>query len=330
MEQPRAGVIVHGGAGAARMAPERRARYRQGLAAAAEAGLRVLAQGGGPLDAVEAAIRSMEASGAFNAGCGSCLNLEREVECDAAVMVGADLRAGAVGALKGFLHPVTAARRILEETDHVLIVGEGARRLAEAYAVEPWRTPPGDERLREYDEVSAVVRGLARGQKLARLAALLRHGAEAPGRGAGKTEIGRGDTVGAVACDAEGRLAAGVSTGGLWLKLPGRVGDSAIPGAGIYADDRTGAVSATGIGEAIIRLALSRRATEVMGTAQDGTEAAIRLLTERIGPDTAGLIGLDRLGHPGAAFNTEAMGRAYLGEGMAAPTVAVERGEAFV
>lgn len=313
----RPGVIVHGGAGSGRLAPDLLAPYRAGLAAAAEAGFATLAGGGSPLDAVEAAVRSMEAAGVFNAGRGSCLNIERAVECDAAIMVGADLRAGAAGAVRGFLHPVSIARKVLEETDHVLLVAEGAGRLATAFGIEPWSAPPAPEQLRKVEEIEAEVRDLPKGTRLARLRALLRHGA---------------DTVGAVAVDEGGRLAAAVSTGGLWLKLPGRVGDSAIPGAGVYADDRTGAVSATGVGEAIIRVALSRRATEAMAgaSAQEGVEAAIRLLTERIGPDTAGLVGLDRTGAPGAACNTFAMGRAYLGAGMAAPAVAVERDEPFL
>ncbi len=314
------------------MDPARLARYRDGLAAATTAGYRALAAGGSALDAAEAAIRSMEASGAFNAGLGSCLNLEREVENDAAVMVGADLRAGAVGALKGYKHPVSVARRIAEETDHVLVVGYGAARLAAGWGMEP-APGPSPERLAEWAEIEGRIHALPRGARLSRLASLLRTGAEAGSSTPMPTPIGRGDTVGAVACDSAGRVAAAVSTGGLWLKLPGRVGDSAIPGAGIYADDRTGAVSATGIGEAIIRVALSRRATEAMvgaATAQDGVEEGIRLVGERIGPDTAGLVGLDRFGRPGAAFNTEAMGRAYLGSGMDAPVVAVARGDAFV
>jgi beta-aspartyl-peptidase (threonine type) len=329
----RPGVIVHGGAGAGGMAPERLAPYRAGLAAAVEAGWRALEQGGGALDAVEAAIRSMEVCGHFNAGKGSCLNLEKEVECDAAVMLGADLRAGAVGALKGYAHPVSLARKILEETDHVLIVGAGAERLAEAFGIERWPEGPTPERLREWAEIEERVRTLPRGPRVGRLAALLRHGAEESGRAAAPLPIDKADTVGAVAIDAQGRLAAGVSTGGLWLKLPGRVGDSAIPGAGIYADDRLGAVSATGIGEAIIRIALSRRAVEAMGAVpnpgQAGVEHAIRLMTDRMGEHTAGLVGLDREGRPGAAFNTEAMGRAYLGRGLGSPAVAVARNDPF-
>jgi beta-aspartyl-peptidase (threonine type) len=323
------GVIVHGGAGAMRTGAARLARYRAGLAEACEAGYARLAAGASALDAVEAAVRAMELSGAFNAGRGACLNIEGEVECDAAIMEGDGLRAGACGALKGFLHPISVARKILEETDHVLIVGEGAARLAAALGAERTAEGPTPDRLQEYKEVMAKIEGLPRGARLERLSALLRHGAEE----IGAPPIGRGDTVGAVAIDARGRLAAAVSTGGLWLKLPGRVGDSALPGAGIYADDRAGAVSATGIGEAIIRVALSRRACEAMGegaTAREACARAIDLINERIGPDTAGLIGIDREGRPGAGFNTAGMGRGYMGRGMAAPVVAVGAEEAFV
>lgn len=333
-------VIVHGGAGAGKLDGVRLARYRAGLASACAAGLRALAEGGGALDAAEAAVRDMERSGAFNAGRGSCLNLDREVECDAAIMQGEGLRAGACGALRGFAHPVSLARRILEETDHVLVVGEGAAKLAAGFDLERWTEPPPAERLREYDEVLARVRALPKGAKLSRLAAVLRHGAEteAPGSPAGEPpsrpglSIGRADTVGAVAIDAAGHVAAAVSTGGLWLKLPGRVGDSAIPGAGVYADESGGGASATGIGEAIIRIALCRRACEAMAEGLDAAAAcarAIDLISARIGPDTAGLVAIDRAGRPGAAFNTEAMGRAWLAHGMAAPAVAVARDEPF-
>jgi beta-aspartyl-peptidase (threonine type) len=322
----RPGVIVHGGAGDARMDPARLARYREGLAEAALAGFRALAGGGSALDAVEAAVRAMEASGAFNAGVGSCLNLEREVECDAAVMVGEDARAGACGAVRRVKHPVTLARRIAEATDHVLLVGAGAERLAEGLGLEGWTEPPTPERLREHDEIAERWRAVPRGERLARLALVLRHGAEAR-RARGLEAL---DTVGAVAIDAGGRLASAVSTGGLWLKLPGRVGDAALPGAGIWADDRRGAASATGIGEAIIRVGLARTAVDGMGSARTGVDVAIAALSERIGRDTAGVIAIDASGSPAAAMNTRAMGRAYLGEGMDAPAVAVEREEAFV
>jgi len=340
----RPGVIVHGGAGAGNMDAARLARYRAGLADAVRAGERALAAGGSALDAVEAAVRCMEGSGAFNAGIGSCMNLEREVECDAAVMRGEDQGAGACASVRRVKHPVTLARRIMEETDHVLVVGAGAERLAEGMGVEPWLEPPTEDRIREYDEVMALWRNLPRGANLKRLSLVLRHGAETTGDVGSDSHDGVGtdsimilprdlnklDTVGAVAFDAEGRIATAVSTGGLWLKLPGRVGDAAVPGAGIWADARHGAASATGIGEAIIRVGLARTAVDAMGAARAGLEAGIARLTERIGRDTAGIIGMDRLGNPAAAMNTEAMGRAYLAVGADVPLVAVGRDEAFV
>jgi beta-aspartyl-peptidase (threonine type) len=331
------GVIVHGGAGAAKMDGARLARYRAGLAEACAAGLGRLTAGGSALDAAEAAVRAMEASGAFNAGAGACLNAEREAECDAAIMEGDGLRAGACGALRGFAHPISLARKILEETDHVLVVGDGAARLAAGFGLERAAGGPDPERLAEYEAVAARVRAVPGGARLARLLEVLRHGAEPTGDfeipSRPGFSIGRGDTVGAVAIDARGRLAAAVSTGGLWLKLPGRVGDSAIPGAGIYADDGAGAVSATGIGEAIIRLALSRRACEAMADgapAQAALERVVELISRRIAPDTAGMVGIDRSGRPGAAFNTEAMGRGWYAAGMAEPVVAVRRDEPFL
>src|SRR5690606_37665353 len=152
--------------------------YRRGLADACRAGLeRLLAPGGGPLDAVEAAVRSMEASGAFNAGRGSCLNLDGAVECDAAVMVGADGSSGACGAVPGVLHPVTLARRIMEETEHLLLVGPGAAAFGRKHGVEAWTEPPGGERVAEWERMCAKLAGDGGkgGSALERLTERLRH-----------------------------------------------------------------------------------------------------------------------------------------------------------
>lgn len=336
---PTPAIIVHGGAGAIRLEGARLARYRAGLAAACRAGLDALPKG--PLAAVEAAVRSMEASGAFNAGAGSCLNLEREAECDAAVMVGADWKCGAVGGLKGFKHPVSVARRVMEDTSHVLVVGEGAAKLARSFGSEPAQGGPTIDQLEEWRDMVAELEAAASpgDPRQAGLQRLLRSSAMAPrGGGGGGGADGRGgrrpdgDTVGAAAIDAEGRLAAACSTGGLWLKLPGRVGDSPVPGAGLYADDLSGAASATGIGETILKSCLTKLACLFMGAGRPANQAcaaALDVLTRRFGAGTAGICALDRDGRPGAAFNTAAMGRGFLAAGMDAPVVAVKAEEPF-
>src|SRR5262249_51998966 len=215
-------VVVHGGAGD--VEPARAPRAVEGCRKAAAAARTILAHGGGALDAVEAAVRVLEDDPEFNAGCGSALTREGTVEVDAAVMVGAGLRAGAVAAVPSLRHPVTLARRVMEAGEHVLLVGEGALAFAREQGMGP------DAQL---------VTERSRGRLLAWRAG---------------TRSASGGTVGAVAMDASGCVAAATSTGGMTGKRTGRVGDSPIIGAGTYADERGGACSATGHGEAILRV----------------------------------------------------------------------------
>lgn len=308
-------VIVHGGAGRRSDDPERLARYRAGLQAAADAGLAALTAGGTSVDAVEAAVRCMEAEGVFNAGRGATLTLDGQIECDAAIMDGRSGDSGACGGVPGVLHSVSLARKVMESTDHLLIVGQGGLALANEQGVELNEEGPLQERVTHYARLLRARRAeeaanqdksnTRQSARLARLSQALGHGAE---------DIDEeSDTVGAVAIDAQGRLAAAVSTGGLWLKLPGRVGDSAIVGAGLYAKDGVGAVSATGVGEAILRVSLSRRCCRYMReglSAQQATERACEAIARKIGPNTAGLIAIDAQGRVGASMNTQAMGRA--------------------
>lgn len=320
-------IIVHGGAGAMRgLAGEREARYRAGLAAACRAGFEALSGGGSALDGVEAAIRSFEADGSFNAGVGGCLDLDGRRTLDAACCRGSDGAAGAVAAVTLVRHPISLARRVMEETDHILVVGEGADRLGRAFDLEQLPpTIPTEQRV-EWKDLKQRLLARKKGEesaveRMTRLKTLL----------AAHPELRGCDTVGAVAVDGRGEVAGGVSTGGLWLKLPGRVGDSAIPGAGVFAAREAGA-SATGVGETIIRSLLTaevcRGAARGLAIA-DAVRTALAALTERFGDDTAGVVALDRNGEPGAAFNTRGMGRAYLAAGQAEPAVAVLRGEAF-
>jgi beta-aspartyl-peptidase (threonine type) len=255
----------------------------------------------------------MEDSGEFNAGAGACLDEEGRPTLDAAVMRGADLAAGAVGAAQATKNPVLLARAILEEGRHVLLVGEGADRRARSLALAP-QPPVDDARRRVYERMLSDRR--ASGTEPAdRLAATSRPSTRLPLA----LELGAredsSDTVGAVVVDAQGRVAAAVSTGGLWLKAPFRVGDSAIVGSGLYASDALGgAAVATGIGERILKVTLSKEACDRLArgaTAAEAARGAISVITERFGPDSAGLIVVDRAGRIGAAFDTRGMGRAF-------------------
>jgi beta-aspartyl-peptidase (threonine type) len=242
----------------------------------------------------------------FNAGTGSVLTWDGAIEMDASIMADGDVF-GAVGAIRHLRHPVRAARAVMEETDHWLLVGEGALALARmhAWGAAPWdpETPERRARWRALrDEIlrAAADAGSPSDPALARrgrLVALVK---------AHPVVAGTPGTVGAVALDREGRAAAATSTGGVWLKLAGRVGDSALPGAGTYVGPG-GAVSATGHGEAILRVQLARRAEFHLRT-MDAPVAAARAIAEATerGCD-AGLIAVDRRGGIGVAFNTAAM-----------------------
>jgi beta-aspartyl-peptidase (threonine type) len=275
-------IVVHGGAGRATPgdSPERRA----GVLHAVEVGWAVLAAGGGALDAVVAAVAALENDPAFNAGLGSVLTRDGDVEMDASVMAGETLAAGAIGAVRGVRNPVRLARSILDEGREVLLVGEPARELAAARGLAVC-------------EPDALVTDDARRRWRAH-------------------EPANGETVGAVARDATGHVAAATSTGGVAGKRAGRVGDSALIGAGTYADDRLGAGSATGPGEAIIRVCLVRGALELVRSGLDPCFAAGRALDdlrERTGA-LAGLILVDPRGRFGALWTTESMAAGWRSE----------------
>jgi beta-aspartyl-peptidase (threonine type) len=270
-------IVVHGGAGERREGPDLEAA-RAGCAAAAAAGFELLERGASALDAVEAAVRVLEDDARFNAGVGSCLTRAGTVEMDASIMSGDGLRAGAVGAVSGVRNPIALARRVLEAGEHVLLVADGALAFAREAGVEMVAS--------DFHVTPAARAALA-----ARNAA-----AAAPG------------TVGAVAIDAAGHLAAATSTGGMLGKRPGRVGDSPLIGAGTYADDQAGAASATGHGERIIQVALTKHAIDLLRGGLAAPEAATRALSalDRVA-GKGGLIVVDRHGAVGAAFNTVSM-----------------------
>jgi len=280
-------IIVHGGAG--NIPDELVGAYRAGCARAAEAGWRILRAGGSAEDAVEAAIRLMEDDEAFDAGRGSVLNTDGEVEMDAAIMEGRDLNVGAVAGVRDIANPITLARRVLE-SEHVLLIGEGASR----YAVE--------RGLARCDPAGLIVP-----RERERLARYLAERGAPPAGAAGH------DTVGAAALDAQGRLAAGVSTGGRAFKRPGRVGDAPCVGCGLYADDALGAAVSTGEGEAIIRAVLAKRAVDALAGG-GSPDLVARVVIEHLHRRTAGHAGiiiLDKRGRVGCHFNTARMARAW-------------------
>jgi len=298
-----ASIIVHAGAGSGKY-PSDDKRYSE-LLNAVEAGW-VAMKRGSSLDGVEAAVRYMEECGAFNAGRGSCLTVEGKVELDAAIMSGAGRRGAGVGAVTCTYHPVALARWVMEKTPHVLIAGERCRSHMHAADLVV-------ERLRPSLASRLKFKGLT-GQGTV---------------GRQKVELWQrsqeGNTVGAVAVDATGVPSAAVSTGGMWLKLPGRVGDSAVIGAGIYADVEAGAACATGTGEEIIKNSLCLKACEYLRKVDAPAAAtrAIELMTRTSGKGTAGIITVDLKGRVGVALNTEAMGRAWYDQAKGRPVVKI-------
>ena len=285
-------IAIHGGAGAvprATLSPEREQRYRAGLEAALDGGYALLERGGSSLDAVTAAVRILEDDPCFNAGRGAALTREGAAELDAAIMDGRQQRAGAVASVRHVKNPVELARRVMEKSRHVLLVGGGAEEFAleEGFALVPnlyFRTP---ERLSQLEHEQ-------RGERVSDLVP--------PPHG----------TVGAVARDRAGNLAAATSTGGMTNKRPGRVGDSPIIGAGTYAKNGVCAVSATGHGEYFIRAVAAHHVCAAVEYRGLTLELAMReLLYDILGGlgGDGGLIGVDRDGRIVMDFSTEGMYR---------------------
>jgi beta-aspartyl-peptidase (threonine type) len=306
-------LIVHGGAWD--IPDEAIAACKSGCERALAAGWRILRGGGSALDAIEAAVMALEDDPVFDAGYGSHLNLNGRVECDAIVMEGTTLRAGAVAALQRVRNPIRAARKVFENCPHMMLVADGAERFAEEQGIELC----APEELISEAECEAWKKC-----KMDKHAASFHRGHEQ-------------GTVGAVAIDADGQLFAATSTGGTCCKLPGRVGDSPLIGCGCYADSEAGAVSCTGYGEAIMKIVMAKTATDLlrgpitadqssagrssdlesnattgeMSKAMLAAREAVQTLARRTRA-TGGLILLDREGKPGWAFNTPRMVYGYL------------------
>jgi beta-aspartyl-peptidase (threonine type) len=303
---PRWGMVIHGGAGAMTpqsVPPERQAEYRAALTEALRAGHAVLARGGTSLDAVEAAINVMEDNPLFNAGRGAVITADGRIELDAAIMDGATLRAGAVAGLHTVRNPIDLARAVMERSPHVMMIGEGAETFArqngvqmveESYFMTPTRRQQW-ERMRMQDSLRA-------------------DSASRAGRTSGYSvpEERKWGTVGAVALDQQGNLAAGTSTGGMMMKRFGRVGDVPIIGAGTYANNRSCAVSATGHGEFFIRNTVAHSICALMEYGGLPLQAAadsivMRQLVAQQGE--GGVIAMDRQGNFTMPFNSTGMYR---------------------
>ncbi|CAG0941542.1 beta-aspartyl-peptidase (threonine type) [Anaerolineae bacterium] len=282
-------LIVHGGAGD--ITDDQVQAHRHGVASAARQGWKILLAGGTALDAVQAAIVSLEDDPAFDAGFGSFLNREGDVEMDASIMDGRTLDAGAVAGIQRVKNPIILARRVLE-SEHTFLIGRGAEEFAQERGIAlvdnaTLRAPEQIEKWREWQINPPTL-------------------PKKPSNG----------TVGCVAVDRDGNVAAGTCTGGMRFKRVGRVGDSPLIGCGTYADNLLGGASVTGWGEAITRVVLSKFAVDALANARDPHDAAHRAiehLAQRVG-GTGGIILADKSGRVGFAFNTLRMSRAYIVE----------------
>jgi len=272
----------------------------EGVEKAARVAMNRLLDDHSALDAVEAAVKCMENNPTFDAGVGSVLNAEGEIELDAAIMDGKTLNAGAVAAVRNIRNPISLARRVMEDSNHVFLVGEGANKFAALHGFEKFDGLMTKRELNRWRKLREKYRGTMRFSD-------------------------ENDTVGAVAIDVYGNIAAATSTGGIPFKLPGRVGDSSLIGCGLYADNRVGGVSASGHGESIIKIALSKVVCELLGgglAAQKAAEEGVKQLERKIN-GRGGVIVLDKKGNVGISYNTPKMVRAYMTEEMNVPTSSV-------
>jgi len=299
-------IVIHGGAGF--WPPSKHRLALEGVEEAATRGYSLLKKGETAMKAVEEATISMEDNPVFNAGVGSNLNLKGEAEMDASIMDGRTLRAGAVALVKSFKNPISLARLVMEKTDHVFLAGTGAEKLGELYALQNAK-PVNRARLEDWKKLkSRLLSGKMK--NMPRTIKLLRK----------HPEIGVG-TVGAIAIDKNGDVAAATSTGGTALKFPGRIGDTPLIGCGTYADNECGAASSTGVGEGAIRLVLAKTACDLMSkgaVAQRAAEQAVKLENRKIGLPI-GIITLDRKGNVGAAHSTPNMCWAFMRRGLRKP-----------
>jgi beta-aspartyl-peptidase (threonine type) len=299
-------LIVHGGAWDI---PDNEVdAHREGCLAALNLGWDMLSRGMNAMDTVEKTIRCLEDDNTFDAGFGSHLNAIGEVELDASIMDGKTLRCGAVAGVRVIRNPISLARKVLETSEHVLLVGDGAERFAKQSGID--FCAPAD---------------LIAEREQLRWEGLHKQGPFVSKDAFRRWEVSN-DTVGAIALDGNGNICVGTSTGGTLNKFPGRVGDSPLIGCGTYAENALGGVSATGWGEAIIKVVLAKTVIDIMerngGDPQAAAENGIKILHQKA-DGYGGVIVLNTRGEFGISYNTPRMARAYRCSTMGAPFVAV-------
>jgi beta-aspartyl-peptidase (threonine type) len=286
-------IVVHGGAGKITNFSLR----AKTIIKICEDAYKILIKGGKAIDAVQYAVVKLEDDPNFNAGTGAALNLEGEAELDAAIMT-SDLKAGAVAAIKNVKNPILVARKVLEETNHILLVGEGATKFARLMGFPEYNPVTLKSKL----ELKKGIEKLKKGKKLEYDFLKL------------KPLLNKYSTVGACAKDSFNSIAAATSTGGITMQLPGRVGDTPIIGAGTYACE-VGGVSCTGWGESIIKISLAKTVCDLMRkfSAQSAVNKAIKIMNTY--KTLGGIIAVDRKGEVGVGFNTPQMLWAYIKDG---------------
>lgn len=306
-QNPRLGLMIHGGAGVlskSTMTPEKEKAYRADLEKAVVAGYKALQEGKTSLDAVEIAIRILEDSSLFNAGKGAVFTNDGKNELDASIMDGKSLGAGAVAGLRQIKNPISLARAVMEKSEHVMMIGEGAEKFARTQKIDLV-----DEKYfwtqHRWDALQNILKEEKEKGKPGHVGV----------NPASRESENRFGTVGAVALDKNGNLAAGTSTGGMTNKRFGRVGDAPIIGAGTYADNKSCAVSATGWGEYFIRLGVARDVCSMVEyrlmPIQKAADTVIKEKLQKLGGD-GGVIAMDKFGFMGVSFNSEGMYRAYI------------------
>ena len=311
-QNPRLAFVIHGGAGVIKrgsMTPAKEQEYKAKLEEALLAGYKALQSGKSSLDAVEIAIRMLEDSPLFNAGKGAVFTADGKNELDASIMNGKTLAAGAVAGLHHVKNPITLARAVMEKSPHVMMIGDGAEKFAKEQNIELvdekyfWTQERWDALQRilteEKEKAKEVLTPKPKGQS----------------QNLSELPYNKFGTVGAVALDKEGNLAAGTSTGGMTNKKYGRVGDAPIIGAGTYANNESCAISATGWGEFFIRIGVAHDICALMEyramPIQNAADLVIHQKLQKLGGD-GGIIGLDKFGNIALSFNSEGMYRAYI------------------
>lgn len=301
-------LIMHGGTGTydpnEPYEAKHQAEQREGLQEAVRVGWEFLNKGGRALDAVERVVNMLEECPAFNAGIGAALGKDKQIDLDASIMDGRDRSCGAVAGLDGYVQAISVARRVMTETKHVFLAGRGANEFAKAQGFQ-WLPP---------DKFQTDYQLYCWNQAF----------------GAASRPNQRYETVGAVARDSHGDVAAGTSTGGMTGKQLGRVGDTPLIGPGTYADNKLGGASCTGQGEEIIKVTLAKSALDLIRYEKKSAQAACEAMVEIIGKSAragrAGIILIDPEGNVAAYSNERFLPRAYMSTGMSAPRVEFEVG----